>query len=304
MRSSTVTDKFRSLSFLAVIGGAVTLFHSAAFAQQDQGGKDAEKPASDKPPAATGQAPAAPTPAPATPTEPGAKTDAPQDLPPEYGPPPGYRRPPAPPNQPPPPPSQPPAYYDYYYGPPGYPPPRYHYRRPYGPPPPVRYYPEPASYRSFFFGVGLGVGGIGVMPDDPGYENSSRAGLGYTLRFGFGVSPRWSIVFAADGAHAYFDGIGVSQTAWTIGPQVFLTRQLYARVGTGAATYEQDACDDMGYCAGAVSDSGTAGTAALGFEFMQSYHASLALEAVGTMATYPDDDRVSTFRVNFVLNLF
>jgi hypothetical protein len=45
-------------------------------------------------------------------------------------------------------------------------------------------------------------------------------------------------------------------------------------------------------------------TAAIGFEFMQHYHTALALEAVGTMARFPNKDNVSTFGLNFVLNLF
>lgn len=288
MRSSA-TSRFGAFSALAVAGAAVTVFHSAAFAQQDAPApKDEEKTPASKPDAETKQQPSQ------------------QALPPEYGPPPGYH-PAAPPPQPPAPPAgYGPSYYpDYYYGPPpGYPPPspRY-YRRPYAP---VRYYPEPLSYRPFFFGVGLGVGGVGVMPNDQsGLDNASRAGLGYSLRFGFGVSPRWSIVLAADGAQAYFNGVGVSETAWTIGPQVFITRQLYARAGIGAATWTEDTCYEDGYCyTDGDSDSGIAGTGAIGFEFMQSYHVALALEAVGTIARYPNEDHISTFGVNFVLNLF
>ena len=286
MRSS-VTRRFGAFSALAVAGAAVTVFHSAAFAQQEGPGKESEK----------GEKAAA-TAAPETEGKPQTQQ---QGLPPEYAPPPGYHR--APPQPPAPPPG--PYYHDYYYGPPPYypPPPPHYYRRVYAPP---RFYPEPLSYRPFFFGVGLGVGGLAVLPHDTSQrDNSSRAGLGYSLRFGFGVSPRWSIVLAADGAQAYFDGRSVSATAWTIGPQVFITRQLYARLGVGAGTREEDACDDYGYCYGyGTSDSGIAGTGALGFEFMQSYHVALALEAVGTIARYPNEDHISTFGVNFVLNLF
>jgi hypothetical protein len=44
--------------------------------------------------------------------------------------------------------------------------------------------------------------------------------------------------------------------------------------------------------------------AAIGFEFMQHYHTALALEAVGTMGYFPNKDKISTFGLNFVLNLF
>jgi len=295
MRSSSMTRMFRAFSLVTLAGASVLVIHSAAFAQQKETtapeAKDAEA---------------------ATPTaETGAKQQAPQDLPPEYAPPPGYRH--GPPQPPPPPPGYPPQgygpYYPDYYG--GYPPPPPRYYRPrpyYQPAPPPHYYPEPTAYRSFFFGFGLGVGGVGIMPHDTSVnDNASRAGLGYSLRFGFGVSPRWSIVLAGDGAQAYFNNSSVSETAWTIGPQVFITRQLYARAGIGAATYSEDAtyCDTYGYCyADTANDSGMAAAAAIGFEFMQHYHTALALEAVGTMARFPNKDNVSTFGLNFVLNLF
>ena len=293
MRSSAMTRRFRALSFMTLAGASVLVFHSAAFAQQaEPAAKDAEA--------------AKPEPA----AEAGAKQQPPQDLPPEYGPPPGYRHgPPAPPPPPSgyPPPGYGPYYQDYYGGYPP-PPPRYYRPRPYyQPAPPMRYYPEATTYRPFFFGFGLGVGGVGVFIHDPlpgQNDNASRAGLGYNLRFGFGVSPRWSIVLSADGAQAYFDGASVSETTWTIGPQVFITRQLYARAGIGAATYEQDSWDNNGYYYGSASDSGTAAVAAIGFEFMQHYHTALALEASGTIGYFPNKDKVSTFGLNFVLNLF
>ena len=300
MRSSTMTRMFRAFSTMTLAGASVLVFHSAANAQQKEPAAAEAKDAEAAKPAA----------------ETGAKQQPPQDLPPEYAPPPGYRHgPPQPPPQPQgyPPQGYGPYYQDNYgpqgYGPQGYPPPppRYYRPRPYQPAPPMSYYPEPTTYRPFFFGFGLGVGGVGIMFHDTStHDNVSSAGLGYTLRFGFGVSPRWSIVLSADGAQAYIDGVNVSETAWTIGPQVFITRQLYARAGIGAATYSDDAgyCDSGGYCYPAYNDSGMATTAAVGFEFMQHYHTSLALEAVGTMGHFRNKDNVSTFGLNFVLNLF
>jgi hypothetical protein len=296
MKSSAMTRRFRAFSVMTLAGASVLVFHSAAFAQQTE-------------PAAKEAEAAKPAPA----AEAGAKQQPPQDLPPEYAPPPGYRHGPPgpPPNYPP---SPPPGYGPYYqdsYGPPGYPPPPPRYYRPrpyYQPAPQPRYYPEPLTYRPFFFGFGLGIGGVGIMFHDHATQgdNQARPGLGYNLRFGFGVSPRWSIVLSGDGAQAYFNGASVSETAWTIGPQVFITRQLYARAGIGAATYSEDTtyCDSYGCYAGTANDSGMATTAAIGFEFMQHYHTALALEAVGTMGYFPNKDKVSTFGLNFVLNLF
>jgi hypothetical protein len=291
MRSSAMTRRFRAFSVVTLAGASVLVFHSATFAQQTEPAAPAAKDAEATKPAAEGAQ----------------KPQPPQDLPPEYAPPPGYRH--GPPQPPPPPPGYDPYYHDYY-GPPGYPPPPQRYYRPrpyYQPAPPMRYYPEPQTYRPFFVGFGLGVGGVGIIfHDTTRYDNTSRMGLGYNLRFGFGVSPRWSIVLSGDGAQAYFDGANVSETAWTIGPQVFITRQLYARAGLGAATYSEDSCNNafVDCYIHSANDSGMATTAAIGFEFMQHYHSSLALEAVGTMGFFPNKDKVSTFGVNFVLNLF
>jgi len=306
MRSSAMTRRFHVFSAMTLAGAAVLVFHSAAFAQQEAApAKDAEAKGAEaaKPEAVVPEA-AKPEPAAAA-----AKPQPPQDLPPEYAPPPGYHHgnpPPAPPGY-----AQPGngpynygPYYHEYYGPPAYPPPRY-YRPHYFQPGPPRFLPEPTTFRQFFFGFGAGVGGIAILPNDANMNNTSRAGFGYNLRFGFGVSPRWSIVLSADGAQAYFDGVSVSETAWTIGPQVFITKQLYARAGMGAATKERDSCNDWNYCDyGGTDDSGMAAAAAIGFEFMQSYHTALALEASGTFARFPNKDKVSTFGLNFVLNVF
>ncbi len=306
MRSSAMTPRFRVFSFMTLAGASVLVFHSAAFAQQaEPAAKDAS---TTKPEATKAEATKAEATKPEAAAEAGTKQQPAQELPPEYGPPPGYRH--GPPAPPPPPPGYGPYYHEYY-GQPGYPPPpppRYYRSRYYQPAPPMRYYQEPETYRPFFFGFGLGVGGVGIIFNDTSQNsNASRAGLGYNLRFGFGVSPRWSILLSADGAQAYFYGSSVTETAWTIGPQVFITRQLYARAGVGAATYSEDAgnCDSYGNCYdGSASDSGMAGTAAIGFEFMQHYHTALALEAAGTIGYFPNKDKVSTFGLNFVLNLF
>lgn len=296
MRSSAMTHKFGALTVLAVTGAAVMVFHSAAFAQQSE--------TADK---------AAPAPA----ADASAKQQPAQDLPPEYGPPPGYGHAPAAPPAPPtnypsppaPPANYPPPYYGpYYYAPPAYPPPPPRYYRPrYYQPAPVHY--EPIAYRPFFFGFGFGVGGVGIKPGENSTSvDASRAGFGYNLRFGFGLSPRWALVLSADGAQAYFNSVSVNETAWTIGPQFFILPKLYVRAGIGAATYSDDSCtatDSYGNCvSGGLSDSGTAGTLAVGMEFMQSYHSALALEAAGTVGVFPNKDKVSTIGINFILLLF
>lgn len=320
--SSTMTRGFRTFSLFALAGAAVLVFQSAAHAQQKKpGGKEADKPeakAAEQPEAeaeAVEQPEAVAKDAeptkPEAAAEPGAKpASPPEDMPPEYAPPPGYHRKA-------PPPAYPPQgygpHYDYYYGPPPYPPPRYYRQRPYrrGP---VRYYPEPIAYRSFFFGLGLGVGGVAFFPDKTmGGENSSRAGMAYDLHFGFGVSPRWSIVLAGDGAFAYFNGYDLSQSVWSIGPQVFINPRLYVRAGFGVATKSVDNSASWDYYYDtyeSYSDSGMGWTVALGYEFMQSYHTSLGLELGATFGRYKDLDPITfsrnqgTFGLNFMLNLF
>jgi len=300
----------------------VLVFHSAASAQQadapdkPQAAGAPAKPQAVAPAKQPAEAPAkeAPEAKPEPSPAPEAEPQPPEELPPDYGPPPGYYRTP-----PPPPPGYGPYYQEDYYGP-SYPPPppRYYRPRRYAPPP-VRYYPEPISYRPFFFGLGLGAGGLALFKEAGYGDTSSRVGLVYNLHFGFGVHPRWSIVLSGDGAYSYFgmkdtgQSVGVSQSVWSIGPQFFLTRKLYARVGIGVAVKSVDY--NYGYYGyrydyGEYSDSGWGYTAALGFEFLQSYHVAIGLEAGATMGHYANVDSTTgsknqgTIGVNFIFNLF
>ncbi|HEY5285243.1 MAG TPA: hypothetical protein VIM14_20785 [Polyangia bacterium] len=298
-----MTDRFRALSLMALAGASVLVFHTAAFAQQAQHSQQAK----DEPAATTAPATkdAEATKAETAPEAP-AKPEQAQDLPPEYAPPPGYHHgspPMPPPNYPPP--GYGPYYQDYYYGP-GYPPPpRFGRARYYQPA--AHYYPDPLSYRPFFFGVGLGVGGVAVHPVSGGGKDSSRAGMSYNLHFGFGISPRWSIVLAGDGAYSYFDGFTIDESVWSIGPQVFITPHLYARMGIGVAT---KSIDDNSYYDSGFSDSGLGWTAALGFEFLQTYHTAIGLELAATAGHFANADIITnsknegTIGINFILNLF
>jgi hypothetical protein len=303
MRSFQMARGFGALSVLTLAGVAVLVFHSAALAQQSKPDTDDADQAAPEPEAAAQEKAA-----PAAADDSAAKPAAPQELPPDYAPPPGYgprgNRPP------PPPPGYGPGYRDDYYGAPPYPPPRY-YRPRYYQPRPIRYYPEPMTYRPFFFGVGLGAGGVGLFPEEGYGENVARAGMSYNVHFGFGVLPRWSIVLAGDGAFAYFDGYDISQSVWSIGPQVFLNKKVYLRLGIGVATKSVDLDSSYDYYSYNVSThSGMGWTAAVGVEFMQSYHVALGLEAAATYGHYQEIDLVSgsrdngTIGINFMLNLF
>jgi hypothetical protein len=319
MSSSKMTRGLGAFSVLTLAGATVLVFHSAALAQQaEPKAKDSSKA---KPEAKTDdqakpEAKADDQAKPEAKDDAGAKQAPPlEELPPEYGPPPGYRHAPPPPPRGYPPPGYGPQY-DYYYGPYGRPtyPPRYYRARPHYPPPGPRFYPEPISYRPFFFGVGLGVGGVAIFPVQGAGDNASRPGMSYNLHFGFGVSPRWSIVLAGDGAYSYFDGYGIDQSVWSIGPQVFITRHLYARGGIGVASKSIDLSSSYNYydyyAYDTYSDSGMGWTVALGWEFMQSYHVSLGLEAAATYGHYQTEDAVTlsknqgTLGINFMLQLF
>jgi len=294
MRSPAITGTLRAFFAFTVAGASVLVFHSAALAQQPAPPPDAEKAPSE--PAAESEAKQAP----------------PQDLPPEYAPPPGYRHP-----GPPPPTwlrtrervtarTTPLTIMGLQEYPP--PPPRY-YRPRYYAPAPAHYYPEPTTFRPFFVGFGLGVGGVGIFPASG--SASTRTGVAYNLHFGFGVSPRWSLVLSGDGAFSYLDGYNIDQSVWSIGPQVFITRHLYARAGIGVATKSVDSnYYNSKLLRRRILRFGDGWTAALGFEFLQSYHSSVGLEAAATMGHYQNPDVVTNSRnegtigVNFVLNLF
>lgn len=316
MRSSAITRRFGAFSASLLAGAAVLVFHTAAFAQQNEPSKDnaakdeAAKDANAAKDASKDSNKEA-TPPEAGANQPGAPN---QELPPGYAPPPGYRN--VPPHGYPQPPAegpydQGPYQHDYYYGPPpppygyGYPP-RY-YRR-YAPPAAARYYPEPLAYRPFFFGIGLGVSGVGDYPSQG--TRRTRVGLGYDLHIGFGISPHWALVLAADGGTAYFNHLSISETVFTVGPQVFVTPKLYLRAGIGAASrtydYSDYYSDGYYYYGNTDSDSGFGAVAAVGVELLQSYHVSLSVEANGTVGYYPDPNKgtMSTFGINFVMNLF
>lgn len=308
MRSSAMACRFGAFSAAALAGVAVLVFHTAAYAQQT--GKKTQK--SDAKTTDAKKTDATKDAKPAAPAQPEAQAQ--QEMPPGYSPPPGYPNPP--PQGFPQPPAEEPESAPYYYAPPpppypdAYPPPPYYYHRRFAPPPPMHYY-EPLTYRPFFFGVGLGVSGLAVFPNQSGVDNAARVGVGYDFRFGFGISPRWSLVLSADGATAYFDNnVSITETIFAVGPQLFVTPKLYVRAGIGAASRTYDYGDyypSTGYFAsyyGTSSDSGFGGTAAIGFEFVQSYHVALALEACATVGYYPNKDTLSTYGINFVLNLF
>ena len=180
--------------------------------------------------------------------------------------------------------------------PPNYPPPP-----PYGPPPSYGYYQQPyypaaqparMPYRPFTLGLGLGVGMLSFR--DLVGKRVSDAGLSYTMRVGFGITSRWLVFLGAEGTGVNHVESGVWQTAYLLGAQVFVLRQLYLRAGIGLANSTGQEANDT---------TGQALTAVAGFEFAQGYSTSLAVELSGTGARYPGEYWTNA-GVNFVISFF
>jgi hypothetical protein len=166
-----------------------------------------------------------------------------------------------------------------------------------------------STYRPFMLGFGLGVSSLSFSdPNASGHE----AGLSYALHLGFGITPRWMVMLAADGAWAQFSGsaftghTSYSQTAYTAGAQFFMLPWLYSRLGLGMACIEwTDDFGDWSDC------RGQAGVAGIGGEFLQTHSTSLAAELAATFARYPESAVIGqgnevwySIGVNVMLNLF
>lgn len=233
----------------------------------------------------------------ATPQTATAPTPAAQPSPqPTYGPPPGYAYPPG---------YGPPPGYAY---PPGYaPPPAYGYRHGYGYPPPRVVPAGREMYRPFTIGLGLGMGSIGLL-NKGGW--GPELGMSYSLRFGFGITPRWLVTFAADGAWTNFDETSYSLVSYTAGAQFFATRWLYIRAGMGlGCSSGEDHNTDWSDC------NGQTFVTAVGAEFAQTQSTSFAVEATGGFARYGeiwdpkregwrDGEVLTHIGLNLVLNLY
>jgi hypothetical protein len=166
-----------------------------------------------------------------------------------------------------------------------------------------------STYRPFMLSMGLGVSSLSFSnPDGSGHE----AGLSYTVHLGFGITPRWMVMLAADGAWAQFSGAGVYGNAsydlmtYTAGAQFFIRPWLYSRLGLGLA------CIDWNDFRGDWSDCrGQAVTAGVGAEFLQERSLSLAAELGAIVARFQEAATRSdgnevwyNIGVNLILNLF
>jgi hypothetical protein len=139
-----------------------------------------------------------------------------------------------------------------------------------------------------------------------------EAGISYALRLGFGITPRWMLLLAMDGAWAQFsarDFSGITsfaQTTYTAGAQFFASPWLYVRLGIGLACLQwSDDFGDWSDCRGEAAAGG------VGAEFLQTHNTSLAAELVATGARYPEhavdsdtNDIWYSVGVNLVVNLY
>jgi hypothetical protein len=233
---------------------------------------------------------------------PAAGTPVAEPFPPAYAPPPGFNPPPpaAAPQQP-----QP------YYGPgptygapptygqaPGhYPPPNDYYRHP--PPPP----PRRVTHRPFTLGGGVGFGGI-AFKDSVG-NSAAQNGMSYTLRLGFGLRPGVILMWDLEGAWVTRDdGSGTSHTANLLALQLFATNRLYLKGGAGLAAYVESYSNGQS----TSSNWGGAGMLGVGYELIQGWSWSLAIEATGTVSRYRVGGVEETWTnwslVNFAINFF
>jgi len=167
-----------------------------------------------------------------------------------------------------------------------------------------------STYRPFMLSMGLGLSSLSFSnPDSSGHE----AGMSYAVHLGFGITPRWMVILAADGAWAQFSGAGVyghssyDLTTYTAGAQFFMQPWLYSRLGLGAGCVEWSDDRDNSW-----SDCrGQAAVAGVGAEFLQAHSSSLAAELGAILARFPDaaakgngNEWWYSIGVNLMLNLY
>jgi hypothetical protein len=165
-------------------------------------------------------------------------------------------------------------------------------------------------YRPFMFSAGLGVSSLAF---DNAKSSGAEAGLSYSLHLAFGITQRWMVVLAMDGAWAQMSGPAFSghasyaQTAYTAGVQAFILPWLYSRLGIGFACIEwSNDFGDWSDCRGQAASAG------VGAQFLQTRRTALAAEAAATVARYSEsavDYTVGnevwySLGVNLMLSLF
>lgn len=172
-------------------------------------------------------------------------------------------------------------------------PPRYSYYPPPPPPPAAR----AATYRPFTLGGSLGLGFLRYT--DAASQPTSQWAQGYSLRLGFGISPRSLILIGWDGAWTHDEWYAYTQSIAYAGLQTFVTDRWFARAGAGVGNIT---IDNWGFLT--FGEAGLALTGTIGFEAVQGYNWSLELATQAIIGFY-DHERWSSWSVlNVGLNFF
>jgi hypothetical protein len=166
------------------------------------------------------------------------------------------------------------------------------------------YYPQTnAIYRPFSFTVGVGPGYLHGWGNSADAESS--AALSYNLfRLGFGIAPNTSFVLAFEGTGTNStspltgERSWLSQENWLLGVQYHIVPRLYVRGGVGAGFISEHS-----FSADVSGGTGIATAGAIGWEFVQTPHVALALDANGSVTKY-SDQYWSTAGLNLAVSFF
>ena len=208
----------------------------------------------------------------------------------------------------------------------GYPPPPprapaqggYQHPQQYPPPPPTYYAPAPQQgwgynqppsyiYRPFSFTIGVGPGYLhGWGKDAVGdLDSESSVALSYNLfRLGFGIAPNLAFWLGFEGAGANStspltgEHSWLRQENWLLGIQWHFVPRLYVRGGVGAGYISETSASVV-----ASGGTGLATASAIGWEFVQTPHIALALDANGSITNY-SNQYWSTAGINLAVSFF
>lgn len=171
------------------------------------------------------------------------------------------------------------------------------------------YYPQHEGvYRPFSFSIGVGPGylhGWGTDADGKADAESDVA-LSYNLfRLGFGVVPNVSFILEFQGMGAstrtkdiYNEASWLRQENWLLGIQYHFLQRMYLRGGFGAG-FISESSNTAEFSGG----TGMAMSGAIGWEFVQTPHVALALDANGSVTKY-SNQYWSTAGLNLAVSFF
>jgi hypothetical protein len=158
-------------------------------------------------------------------------------------------------------------------------------------------------YRPFSFTVGVGPGYLHGWGNN--FDSESSVALSYNLfRLGFGIAPHTQLTIAFEGAGANStspltgEHSWLRQENWLLGLQYHFIPHFYVRGGIGAGFISESTAT---YFASGGTGFATAG--AIGWEFVQTPHVAVALDANGSVTKYPDQ-YWSTAGLNLAVSFF